>query len=194
MLKAIEETLISRFSADGHATTAEHTYPVGDATARVRLQLNHKSQQVFRYWLGHNRVSREVLSTLSCTAQHCPRRQAMMQKWREHQTGVPTRQPKPSPSSTPCVLAHEEIIETTMGRFFAREAKFPSTVLCPESIHDPIKVSISGWDIFDDHGYVCGGLQEGTPMFESLSQVKDWIDAHVDSYASSHTTARTNAS
>lgn len=161
MLEAIEETLIYKFSADEHATTAEHTYPVGDATERVCLQLNQKSQQVFRYWLGHNRVSREVLSTLSCTAQHGPRHQATMQKWHEHQAGVPTRQPKPSQPSTPCVLAHEEIIETPMGRFFARDAQFPYTVLCPESMHDPIKVSISGWDIFDDQGYVGGGLLGG---------------------------------
>ena len=178
MLKAIEEMLLTRFEADTQSSWVEDSYQIeeAEAIARVRLQRNRQSQPMFRYWLGEHRVSRDVLATLSCTVQRCPQHQAMMQKWRDHHTGSIARRPRAEPFGVPRVLAREEVFDTPTGRVFAREARFPYTVVCPEGVHDPLNVTLTGWDLFDDHDYLYGGMEAGTPMFENLSQVQAWID------------------
>lgn len=181
MLKAIEETLMTRFCEDTEAKPVEHSYALGDGMARVTLQLNRKSEKVFRYWIGISRVDRDVLATLSCQSEHCPKRHEMLRKWHAHESGLPIRIPKPQQAVFFSVLAREEVIDTPHGRFFAREARFPHTVVCPENLHDPIRISINGWDLFNEEGYVCGGMQGGTPMFQTLSQVRNWLEAQAQS-------------
>ena len=76
-----------------------------------------------------------------------------------------------------CSLAAEEHIELGHQVFTAREARFPVSLTCKHMAHAPLRISVKGWDVFGEEGYLAGGWAKDAPMFETLEQVKAWLQA-----------------
>lgn len=176
---------MARLSPSGVEPAPEHVFSVGEFTARIQLQRNRKAEPIFRYWFGKNRVDRQALTVLACSELRCPQRNKLMQRWLEHNGEAAPKVIRQSSGLQLCVLAREEQINTAVGRFFARVATFPVTIVCPQRAHEAMKLSVTGWDLFDEIGYVSGGLEGGRPRFETLEQAHAWIDEHVSRSAQS---------
>lgn len=177
MLDDVEKQLQQRFELSEARTEQVHEALLDEVFTRVSLKCNRHGKPVFRYWFGDSRVSRGTFQTLTCAEARCPRRQALRQQWFVH-TGLvkPTR----ATPSRPCgsgALAAEERIQWANQTFFAREALFSVNLKCSHEVHEPLRINIKGWDVFDPNGYQAGGWVESAPMFETLEQVRAWLHA-----------------
>lgn len=136
----------------------------------------------YRYWIGTHRVERPVLQTLLCRQALCPQKQKVQQRWQEF-----TGQARPKRHDAPALFVHrlaeEEILEgPDKQTWIARRAKLRVNLTCPEDAHPPRQVQVDAWDLFNQTGYVAGGLAPQAmdtaarlPLFLSLDDVKRWL-------------------
>lgn len=177
MLDDVEKQLLHRFERSEIQTEQVHEALLDDVLTRVALKRNRHGEPVFRYWFGESRVARETFFTLTCLEPRCPHRQALRQQWLVHM-GLATPMRATSPRSVAfSVWAAEERIQWANQTFFAREASFPVTLKCVHSVHEPLRITVKGWDVFGPNGYQAGGWVAGAPMFETLEQVRAWLQA-----------------
>jgi len=178
MLNDVEKQLLQDLEAQDPRVERVHEAWAEGVLTRVSLKRNRHGEPVFRYRFGQSRVDRDTFQTLTCTESRCPQRQALRQQWLVH-TGLaaPAARPaRPAPNS-PCALAAEEHIVWANQVFIAREARFPVTLNCAHLAHEPLRISITGWDVFGPSGYLAGGWAADAPKFVSLAQVMAWLQA-----------------
>lgn len=178
MLDEVEKLLTQR--SEGIGARYEQTYEMsaGNVISRVKLQLNRRGNPVFRYWFGESRVDRQTFQTLTCTETRCPMRQAMLLRWQIHVGLAKPMRHFHQKLFAKSALAIEERICIGEHKFTAREARFPVDLNCRQNAHEPIRISVGGWDIFGEKGYLAGGWVGHAPLFETLDQVKLWLDSH----------------
>lgn len=175
MLDEVEKQLLQQFEGQGHRAVLTHEALAGDVGTRISLQLNRRRAAVFRYWFGESRVDRWTFQTLTCMETRCPQQQAVMQKWLVHMgLAKPSRPVRTEPFGQ-YSLAAEEHIRQGNQVFTAREAQFPVTLNCTQNAHAPLRISVKGWDVFGECGYLAGGWATDAPMFETLEQVRAWL-------------------
>jgi hypothetical protein len=178
MLNDVEKQLLQDLETQNLCTEQVHESWAMGIPTRISLKRNRHGNPVFRYGFGPSRVDRRTFQTLTCTEIRCPQRQALWQQWQVH-TGLVTPTVRPA-APTPqfrFVLAAEEHITWANRIFIAREALFPVTLNCAHHVHEPLRISIKGWDVFGPGGYLAGGWFADGPMFASLEQVKAWLQA-----------------
>ncbi|WP_300660958.1 hypothetical protein [Hydrogenophaga sp.] len=177
MLDEVEKQLLQQFEEQGRRTVLVHEAVLGDVLTRVSMQRNRHGEPVFRYWFGESRVDRRTFQTLTCTETRCPQHQSVMQKWLVHIGMIKPIRPIRSEPFGQCSLAAEEHIQLGHQVFTAREARFPVSLTCKHMAHAPLRISVKGWDVFGEEGYLAGGWAKDAPMFETLEQVKAWLQA-----------------
>lgn len=177
MLDEMEKQLLEQFEEQGRLTVLVRDAFSGDVLTRVSLQRNRHGEPVFRYRFGESRVDRRTFQTLTCTETRCPQHQSTFQKWLIHMGMTRPRQPVRTEPFGPGSLGTEEHIQLGHQIFAAREARFPVTLNCKQKAHGPLRVSVKGWDVFGEKGYLAGGWVKDAPMFETLEQVKTWLEA-----------------
>lgn len=178
MLDEVESKLRLRFESQDHTGEAVHEMLVGDILTRVVLRLDRKGVPVLRYWFGQSRVDRQTFQTLTCLEIRCPRRQAMLHQWQVHAGLRRPARPVRTEARASQPLAAEERIRIGEMDYLAREARFPMTLKCGQQAHGPVHISVSGWDVFSNAGYVAGGWSGDRPMFETLDHVRAWLNVH----------------
>lgn len=175
MLDEMEKQLLQQFEEQDRLGGITHEARSGEVLTRISLQNNRHGEPVFRYWFGDSLVDRRTFQTLTCSETRCPQHQALLQKWKAHM-GM-TRPSRPVRSEPPglCSLAVEKHVRLGDRMFTAREARFPVTLECKNNSHTPLRISVKGWDVFGEEGYLAGGWAEDAPMFETLEQVNAWL-------------------
>lgn len=177
MLDEVEKQLLQQFEGQGRRTVVVHEASLGDVLTRVSLQRNRHGEPVFRYWFGDSRVDRSTFQTLTCTETRCPQHQSTLQKWLVHVGLAKPSRPVRCEPFDKCSLAAEEHIQLGHQVFTAREAQFPVSLVCKQKAHAPLRMSVKGWDVFGEQGYLAGGWAKDAPMFETLEQVRVWLEA-----------------
>ena len=102
-----------------------------------------------------------------------------MHKWLVHVGRAKPVRLKSEASERQGALAAEERIQIADKNFIAREARFPLTLQCQHQAHEPLRISVKGWDLFGEGGYLAGGWAGEAPKFETLAQVERWLAAYV---------------
>jgi hypothetical protein len=178
MLDEVESRLMQ--GCDGIGPRGELTYETstGNVVSRIKLQLNRRGIPVFRYWFGESRVDRQTFKTLTCSETLCPMRQAMLHRWQIHVGLAKPARLIHEPSFARSALATEERIRIGEQNFTAREARFPVDLNCRQKVHEPLRINVAGWDIFGEEGYLAGGWTGHAPLFETLEEVKSWLQCH----------------
>lgn len=179
MLDDLEKQLLQQFEEQGRRSVLVHEAILGDVLTRVSLQRNRHGEPVFRYWFGESRVDRRTFQALTCTETRCPQHQYTLQKWLVHVGLATPGRPVRSEPFGQCSLAVEEHIQLGHQVFTAREAKFPVSLVCKQKAHAPLRMSVRGWDLFGEKGYLAGGWAKDAPMFETLEQVRAWLEAQI---------------
>lgn len=178
-LDEVEKQMQQQLEGQQSRAVLSHEVAARDANARITLQRNRHGEPVFRYWFGESRVDRRTFLTLTCTETRCPQQQAVRQKWLAHVGLLKAGRQKRPETLSPCLLGVEERIQLGEEVFVAREARFPVLLKCPEKVHESLRISVKGWDVFGNRGYLVGGWSGDAPMFETLEQVKLWVHAHL---------------
>lgn len=176
MLNDVEKQLLQDLETQDPRVERVHEAWAEGVLTRISLKRNRHGEPVFRYRFGPSRVDRGTFQTLTCTESRCPQRQALRQQWLVH-TGlaVPAARPVAPEPQSPCFLAAEEHIAWAGQIFIAREARFPVMLNCAHRVHEPLRISVKGWDVFGPAGYLAGGWVSDAPMFVNLDQVKAWL-------------------
>lgn len=178
MLDEVEKQLLKQFEEQGLCADLAYEMLAGEVVTRVSLKRNRRGEAVFRYWFGESRVNRQTFQTLTCTETRCLQHQAVHKKWMVHMGLAKPNHPVRSEPFGICSLAAEEHIRQGNQVFTAREAQFPVTLNCTQNAHAPLRISVTGWDVFGEGGYLAGGWVKDAPMFKTLDQVRAWLQAH----------------
>lgn len=178
MLDELEKQLLEELDGKNARVVLDHVIVVGGVNARVAVQRDRKGRPVLRYWFGPNRVDRLTFQTLTCAQTRCPRHQSVIHQWSVHNGRSSATRQERIDFRRQVVLAAEERLLLGDEVFTAREAVFPMEFHCSQRAHDPIRIQVKGWDLFDGTGYVAGGWAGEGPRFENLEQVKSWLAQH----------------
>ena len=181
-LKDMEDQLAQQLVVRGGSRWLEGAFTQDGWDVRVAHGRTRSGGLGYRYWMGTHRVERLVLQTLLCRQTLCPQQQKVQQRWQEF-----TGQTRPKRHEEPALFVHrlaEKVsVEGPDGqRLTARRAKLRVNLTCPEGAHPPRQVQADAWDLFNQTGYVAGGVAPeaiGTatklPLFLSLDDVKSWL-------------------
>ena len=134
-------------------TSAEREHHVA-AAARIDAQGRRREQ----FWCDEVRVDRAVLLRLTCTERECPQATQVRAQWAafHRRGGAPVRPEPPLPRP----LMVEVDVNVGGQRFTARPARFPCFTPCPNGAHPPMMIDKMGFDLFDDHRCIGGGVAD----------------------------------
>lgn len=137
---------------------------------------------IFGYALDGVRLARQDLQQLLCVDTDCPQCQATQRKWQAYR-GVPTQAPRSRKQGIQFRHLMDEVqIEARGLRCIARPAAFVCLRSCPAKIHAAAMVRKVGWDLFDSHQYLAGGVitnpatKELEPLLPTIAAAQAWLD------------------
>lgn len=175
MLDELEKQLLVQFEGQSACADLEREFFAGEVSARVSVHRGRTGRPTFRYWFGESRLDRRTFQTLTCGETRCPQRQAVMQAWLIHTGQATMKRLKSNEFVRQITLAAEESVLLDGVAFTAREAVFPMVLNCSRQVHEPVRIQVKGWDVFGSEGYLAGGWEGDSPMFETLEEVRDWL-------------------
>ena len=157
------------------------SHPETGVLARITLLADRHSKPKLRYWFGQIRVDRSTFATLTCPESRCPKRLALLSRWRAQAMGVrQTGCLKPlATDSSDSHLAQDTILDFGSVSYIAREAIFTLQLSCPQKAHPTAQVRLTGWDLFNPTGQgLAGGWDGKQPHLQTIDDARAWLMQH----------------
>lgn len=132
--------------------------PLGPHEVAACARIDPQGRRREQFWCDGFRVDRAVLLRLTCPEAECPQALQVRAQWAAfHRQGRVPRPPVPAPLQP---LVAEVPIVVGPQRLTARPARFPCFTPCPHGAHPPMTLDKHGFDLFDEHQCLGGGVTE----------------------------------
>lgn len=160
--------------------------PLGRHEVAAAVRVDPQGRRREQFWCDGFRVERAVLLRLTCPEAECPQAERVRAQWAAfHRQG---RGPRPPMPAQPQPLVAEVPIVLGPQRFAARPARFPCFTPCPHGAHPPMTLDKHGFDLFDEHHCLGGGVTEAAgvrrPRIPSVRAAEAYVLArHLETLA-----------
>ena len=160
--------------------------PLGRHEVAAAARIDPQGRQREQFWCDGFRVERAVLLRLTCPEAECPQAQQVRAQWAAfRRQGRGLRPPVPAPLQP---LLAEVPVVVGPQRFTARPARFPCFTPCPHGAHPPMTLDKQGFDLFDEHQCLGGGVTESggvrRPRIPSVRAAEAYVLArHLETLA-----------
>jgi hypothetical protein len=147
----------TRGSASAHVAA-----PDGPHLVTISARIDAKGRRREHLLVDGVRVERPVLLRLTCAESQCPQSTAVRQQWAAfhgRRQGAPEAAEPPAPPR-PRSLIEEVPVVVARHRCIARPARFECFTPCPHHAHPPMRITKTGYDLFEGEQYLGGGVVE----------------------------------